>query len=80
MFFKIGVLKNFENFTGKHLCCWSLFLIIAGLTFFYGTPLVGASDFTLFWFIDFQAARINIYHVIIEFISNDSSFGRESNP
>ena len=26
MFFKIGVLKNFAAFTGKHLC-WSLFLI-----------------------------------------------------
>ena len=26
MFFKIDVLKNFANFTGKHLC-WSLFLI-----------------------------------------------------
>ena len=26
MFFKIGVLKFFKNFTGKHLC-WSLFLI-----------------------------------------------------
>ena len=26
MFFKIGVLKNFANFTVKHLC-WSLFLI-----------------------------------------------------
>ena len=26
MFFKIGVLKNFANFTGKHLC-WSVFLI-----------------------------------------------------
>ena len=25
MFFKIGVLENFTNFTGKHLC-WSLFL------------------------------------------------------
>ena len=25
-FFKIGVLKNFTNFTGKHLC-WNLFLI-----------------------------------------------------
>ena len=25
MFFKIGVLKRFANFTGKHLC-WSLFL------------------------------------------------------
>ena len=25
MFFKIDVLKNFEIFTGKHLC-WSLFL------------------------------------------------------
>ena len=26
MFFKIGVLKNFENHTGKHLF-WSLYLI-----------------------------------------------------
>ena len=26
IFFKIGVLKNFANFIGKHLC-WSLFLI-----------------------------------------------------
>ena len=26
MFFKIGALKNFANFIGKHLC-WSLFLI-----------------------------------------------------
>ena len=26
VFFKIGVLKNFRNFTGKHPC-WSLFLI-----------------------------------------------------
>ena len=26
MFHKIGILKNFANFTGKHLC-WSLFLI-----------------------------------------------------
>ena len=26
MFFKMGVLKNFANFTGKHLC-WSIFLI-----------------------------------------------------
>ena len=26
MFFKVGVLKNFVSFTGKHLC-WSLFLI-----------------------------------------------------
>ena len=25
MFFKVGVLKRFANFTGKHLC-WSLFL------------------------------------------------------
>ena len=26
IFFKIGIIKNFVNFTGKHLC-WSLFLI-----------------------------------------------------
>ena len=26
LFFKIGVIKNFANCTGKHLC-WSLFLI-----------------------------------------------------
>ena len=30
MFFKIGVLKNFAIFTGKHLC-WSLFNKVAGL-------------------------------------------------
>ena len=31
MFFKIGILKNFANFTGKHLC-WSLFFNkVAGL-------------------------------------------------
>ena len=31
MFFKIGVLKNFANLTGKYLC-WSLFLNkVAGL-------------------------------------------------
>ena len=29
MFFKIGVLKNFAIFTGKHLC-WSLFNKVAG--------------------------------------------------
>ena len=26
MFFRIGVLQNFVNYTGKHLC-WSLFVI-----------------------------------------------------
>ena len=32
IFFKIGALKNFANFTGKHLC-WSLFFNnIAGLS------------------------------------------------
>ena len=30
MFCKKGVLKNFANFTGKHLC-WSLFTKVAGL-------------------------------------------------
>ena len=34
MFFKIGVLKNFVNFTGKHLC-WSLFLIKSAKVFSY---------------------------------------------
>ena len=33
MFFKIGVLKNFANFKGKHLC-WILFLIISPATLF----------------------------------------------
>ena len=35
MFFKIGVLKKFAMFTGKHLC-WSLFLrkLQAGLQVF----------------------------------------------
>ena len=39
MFFKIGVLKNFATFTGKHLC-WPL------QAFFYRTPTVAASGFS----------------------------------
>ena len=59
MFFKIGFVKNFANFTGKHLC-WSLFnkvsvnqetptqcfpVKIAKFlrTLFYRTPQVAAS-------------------------------------
>ena len=43
MFFKIGVPKNFANFTGKHLC-WSLFLTkLLTFPFFYRTPPVTAS-------------------------------------
>ena len=38
IFFKTGVLKNFANFTGKHLC-WSLFLKVAD----HRTPPVAAS-------------------------------------
>ena len=37
MFFKIGALKNFANFTGKHLC-WSLFLVKFLTNFIKGTP------------------------------------------
>ena len=37
MFFKIGRLKYFANFTGKHLC-WSLFSI-KSQAFRPGTPL-----------------------------------------
>ena len=41
MFFKIGVLKNLANFTGKHLC-WNLFLIklqaLSPVTLLKGTP------------------------------------------
>ena len=60
MFFKIGVLKNFANFTGKHLYR-SLFLTkfatkiltqvlsyeickILKKHFFYRTPLIAASE------------------------------------
>ena len=46
MFFKIGLFKNFANFTGKHLC-WSLFLIklqaFRSSNLFYRTPPVAAS-------------------------------------
>ena len=42
MFFKIGVLRNFAIFTGKHMC-WSLFLIQNITKFFYRTPPVTAS-------------------------------------
>ena len=37
MFFKIGALKNFPNFTGKHLC-WSLFLVKFLTNFIKDTP------------------------------------------
>ena len=37
MFFKIGVLKNFANFAGKHLC-WSLFLVKFLNNFIKGSP------------------------------------------
>ena len=63
MFFKIGVLKKFAMFTGKHLC-WSLFLIklqafrcfsvnIAKLlrAVFYRTPPLAASANILFGII-----------------------------
>ena len=33
MFFKIGVLKNFAIFTGKHLCCNLFFNKVAGLRY-----------------------------------------------
>ena len=40
MFFKIGFLKNFTNFTGKHLC-WSVFLIkLPETLYFLRTPLL----------------------------------------
>ena len=39
MLFKISVLKNFANFTGKHLC-WSLWQDI--ITWFYSCNLVGS--------------------------------------
>ena len=51
MFFKIGVLKKFATFTGKHLC-WPL------QAFFYRTPTVAASGFSrqqilffFFWYL-----------------------------
>ena len=37
MFFKIGVLENFANFIGKHLC-WSLFLIQVFRRYLKETP------------------------------------------
>ena len=37
MFFEIGVLNNFANFTEKHLC-WSLFLIKLLTNFIKNTP------------------------------------------
>ena len=38
LFFKIRVLKNFVNFTGKHLC-WSLFLSLSvGVSLLKETP------------------------------------------
>ena len=56
MFFKIGVLKNFANFTGRHLG-WSLFLI----KFFYRIPPVAASIYVAFhecFFFNFSLAAL----------------------
>ena len=58
MFFKIGVLKNFATFTGKHLC-WPL------QAFFYRTPAVAASGFlrqevlffSLIWYLLLTVVR-----------------------
>ena len=68
MFFKIGVLKNFTNFTGKHLR-WSLFLIKQVLsseiceTFkkvFYRTPQVAAPETKRFTGIPYNLKRAKI--------------------
>ena len=70
MFFKIGVLKNFTIFTGKHLC-WSLFLIKL-----QRTPPVAASAKILFYII-FQkdvAEYIAVLHCIIVSFWNLKSF------
>ena len=55
MFFKIGVLKHFANFTGKHLC-WSLFFkkrlwhrcFPVNFAKFLRTYTVGASERNIF--------------------------------
>ena len=50
VFCEKGVLRNFGKFTGKHLCQSLFFNKFAGGrlflrdTFFYGTPLVAASN------------------------------------
>ena len=49
---KIGVLKNFTKISGKRLCQSLFFDKVAGLrldlnTFFYGTPPVAASVYSL---------------------------------
>ena len=49
MFFKIGVRKTFENFSGKHLC-WRLLLIKLQAFIFYRTPPVSASGRALLMF------------------------------
>ena len=65
MFIKISVLKNFESFTGKHLC-WSLFLTklqsfkffkMFKNTFFYRIPPVAAFLIGIWHF------PINPFHV-----------------
>ena len=74
IFFKIGVLKIFAIFTGKHLC-WSLFLIkrdsntgvfpwilqIFKNSFFYRTPPVAASE------------NMNNFSITLKDLSNSKS-------
>ena len=50
MFFKIGVLRNFWNFTGKHLqTCNCQICEILKNTFFYRTPPVAACELLTSW-------------------------------
>ena len=50
VFYKKGVLGNFANFTGKHLC---EFCEISKNTFFYRTPSMPASGFRIFLYLSF---------------------------
>ena len=57
MFFKIGVPKNFENFTGKYLYLMELLInnIVKKNPLFYRTPLVASS----------KIIQVRIVHVSI---------------
>ena len=59
MFFKVGVLKNFASFTGKHLG-WSLFLI----KFFYRTPPVAASVHVTFHVFSFTSLLPHFHYFL----------------
>ena len=76
MFLKIGVLKNFENFTGKHLCSRLLLtklrplsLIVFKKHFTSDGPFIAVYDYL----VTLRLHLINSFAYIKTFVKNTSA-------